>query len=295
MGKSWEDPVHHTFVPRFAIALAILLLPVIAFSEDEKGPKSVASGRVESKEISFEVGDAYAFRGKGFDDDKAIRVALSNSHFHRYFVDRYWDRSYFVNEFFAKQEDVLVLWLEFSPEGKYRGLSYYFEPGNGCGWCSNGEATSTVVVKDGRLIGKVASKEDDRSVDVTLDVPIASDDRGQALGAGGGAPGKVYTAFHEALIHRDDPALKNLFAAERVERWGEYEKQGDGDAWVNVFLDEHHAQTLHVTEAYVKGDEALVLVEGEHPSIGKVKGEALLSQENGSWRVLDETFQIGSW
>ncbi len=285
----------HRFL-RLTIAFAILLLPGLTSAAEGEEWKGDASGRIESKGIWFEVGDAYAVRGKSFvDDEKAIRLALSNASFNKPSIDRYWDRSYIINEYLDKEDDVYVLWLEFSPEGRYRGLSYYLESGNGCGWCSNSEAKSTVVLKDGRLVGKVLLKEDDRSLDVTLDVPIASDDRGVAQGTGGGAPGKAYAAFHEALIHLDTTALKKLFAEKRLEDWRENEEAGQGDAYLKSVLEEHHTQTLHVTEGFVKGDEALVLVEGEHPSIGKVKGEALLRQENGAWRVLDETYQIGSW
>lgn len=282
-----------------AVAFAVALLPFYApasAAEDEEWTGD-ASGRIESKDLWFEVGDAYAVRAKPFfdDDDEAIHVAVSNARFNKEFIDRYWDRPHFINEFFTKRDGVYVMWLEFTPSGEFRGISYYLESGNGCGWCSSSDARSSVALRGGRLVGKVTLQQDDRSVDVTLDVPIASDDRGAAQGAGGGAPGKAYVAFHEALLARDAAALKKLFVERRLEHWREDEAAGKGDRYLDSFEEDHLAQKLQVTEAYVKGDEALVLVEGESPSLGKVKGEALLRRENGAWRFLDEVYQMGSW
>ena len=278
-----------------SVVLGLPGAPVSA-AEDEEWTGD-ASGRIESRDLWFEVGDAYAVRAKPFFDDasEAIRVAVNNARFNKPFLDRYWDRPHFINEYFTKRDDVYVMWLEFTPGGEFRGISYYLEPGNGCGWCSSSEARSTVALTNGRLVGKVTLHEDDRSVDVTLDVPVASDDRGAAQGAGGGAPGKAYVAFHEALLARDAAALRKLFAARRLEHWREDEAAGRGDRYLDAFLEEHHAETLKVREAYVKGDEALVLVQGEHRALGSVKGEALLRRENGEWRFLDEVYQLGAW
>jgi hypothetical protein len=46
-----------------------------------------------------------------------------------------------------------------------------------------------------------------------------------------------------------------------------------------------------VTEAFVKGNQALLLIEGKG-AVGPVIGEAQLSRQQGGWRFEEETIQI---
>lgn len=102
--------------------------PASASAADDEDWKGDASGRVESKYIWLELGDVYPVREDSFaDEGKAIQVAVSNGNFNKPFIDRYWNRPHFSNEFFAMRDGVFVVWLEFSPEGRYQGLSYYLE------------------------------------------------------------------------------------------------------------------------------------------------------------------------
>jgi hypothetical protein len=45
-----------------------------------------------------------------------------------------------------KDKETSVVYLEFKPDGAYRGLSYYFGKANGCDYCGGG-VTSTVLTE----------------------------------------------------------------------------------------------------------------------------------------------------
>jgi hypothetical protein len=77
-----------------------------------------------------------------------------------------------------------VRYLEFTPQGRWHGLSYYFGLGNGCGFCTS-EVASTVKLTDGKLVGTLKGTEKDRPFTVTLNIPVTSDDHGPALPADG--------------------------------------------------------------------------------------------------------------
>ena len=83
--------------------------------------------------------------------------------------------------------------------------------------------------------------------------------------------------------------MRALLAAERRATWAGAEAEGEGDRFL-AYLREGHPQTIRVVEAYVRGDQALVLFTGENP-YSKVEGEALLVREEGAWRFEEETIR----
>src|ERR1700690_4247680 len=109
------------------IWLAISVINSIA--EDDRK----ASGRFETKNGSLEVFDAYAFHS--LDGKGKITVVISNQEFAKDIIDQYWDRKHTIERYY-RDEKTAVIYFEFSPEGKYRGLSYYYGPGDGCGYCA---------------------------------------------------------------------------------------------------------------------------------------------------------------
>src|SRR5437870_5124502 len=119
-----------------------------------------------------------------------------------------------------KDDDTGVVYFEFRPDGSYRGLSYYFAPGNGCGFCTS-EVVSTVKLSGGKLAGALKGTEKDRPLDVSLNVPVMSDEHGTALPADGGAPGAAYLAYHMALVKRDRAALQPLLSLDRQQSWAD--------------------------------------------------------------------------
>jgi len=269
---------------RTALAAALCLASLAAAARAENG----ASGHFTTPAAELGVTDAYAFNGSSsLGEPGIVVVAVSNAGFQAAEIDAYWDRRYVIEHFF-KDEETGVVWFEFDPDGRYRGLSYYFGPGDGCGYCSGG--VNSTVRRDGdRLVGKLtqAGQEGERSFEIDLDVRVASDDHGTPQGAGGGAPGAALVAYDRALRAGDPAALHALLSAERNATWAGAEEKGDSDGFL-AYLRSEHARSLTVTEAFVRNAKALVLFEGEGES-GKIRGEAFLALENGSWRFEEET------
>jgi len=274
--------------PALGLALSLtLLIPALAQGKSASG-KPQASGTFSSKTGEFDVVGAYAFPGKtGMDDAPGIRVAVSNVGFVSDILDHYWDREHFIDTNFADDETAVV-YFQFSPQGKYLGMSYYFGSGDGCGLCFDPDVVASAKVSGGRIAGHVQHKDPEGATfDVTFDVPVASTDYGSALPAGGGEPGKAYSAFHQALTAGNAAALKPLLGEER---------QGflrDQEEPFIAFLRDSHPDSYKLTRGFVSGDHALLLVSGEKSPLGNVHTEVHLLREGGHWVVDDEILQLG--
>ena len=268
---------------RRIIVLACVLLAAPAFAADAV---PTASGVFKSQSITLEANGAVAFRAKSFfDDSRALIVAVSNVNLHAAAIADYVDRRRLIEQR-VMDDQTGVVWLEFKPDGTYRGMSYYFQQGNGCGYCT-GEVVSTVKVVDGKLSGKLTDKEKDRSFDLTLAAPILSDDHGSALPPDGGAPGKAYMQYHAALGKSDRAALRPVLSSEQQKFLDNAEKNGKLATTLHAMAEGHPAKSVQITGGFMAGDKAVVLIAGEG-SAGKVAGEALMIKEGGTWRVDDE-------
>src|SRR5512141_2898769 len=115
---------------RVMVILLLLVASVVTAAAAEGGR---ASGTFESKDIEMKVTDAYAFYGTPSlgGKEKVIVVVVSNSAFVKTAIDKYWDRKSALERYF-KDEKTGLVYFEFGLDGRYRGLSYYFGPGNGC-------------------------------------------------------------------------------------------------------------------------------------------------------------------
>ena len=252
---------------------------------------STADGEFMSRGLTMPVSTAMAFAGKSTLDPKkdVVVVAISNGDFRPDWFANYVNRRRAV-ERRMKDNETYVVYLEFAPDGKYLGNSYYFRQGNNCGYCGFG-ADSTVKRVNNRMVGALKIKDDARSVNVKLDVPILSDDHGTALPPDGGAPGKAYFAYHDALVKRDAPALFAVMSKDYRGLLDEAVSKGRTAAALKQLASEHPDKTLRITRGYVKGNHAVLVVEGE-TEIMRMSGEATLVNEGGTWRVDDELMSV---
>jgi hypothetical protein len=281
---------------RSLAASCFLLASASALAAAPVDPAS-ASGQFEDKKLKLEIVSAYAFWGKssGMGDDEVVRVAVSNDKFNAAFFDDHYDRGHAISTLFADDESKVV-YFEFNADGKYRGLSYYFGQGVGCGFCYDSKVGSTVRAAGGRLKGDLSYKGDDRQFQIALDVPIPSKVWGDPLPKDGGDPGRAYLAYHAALGKGDRKALFPLLDADTKARWKKYEAEGKLDEYVDYRWDEMHVKmkSVSLSGGFVRGDRAVVLFTGSSSLIDHLYGEALLRKEGGVWLVHADMIDVGS-
>ncbi len=278
-----DHRIRHTIV---AVTL-LLLAGLAAYPALSADAPPTAKGTFRSKDVSFDIGSAFAFRGKSSFDSSldVLIVAVTNAEIRPEPLGLYFDRKRALENRLV-DEETAVVYFEFTPKGEYRGLSYHLGSGNGCGYCSGG-VDASVKLSGGKLVGSLKDgKEKDRSFDITLDVPIQSDDHGAAL-TEAGASAKAYLAYHDALVKRDAAALKPLLSESRLKIWERAEKEKDLDGYVSYLRKEHPVKSVRVTKGFGTADNAVLLIEGE-TDLMKVAGEVLLLNEKGSWHVKDE-------
>jgi hypothetical protein len=269
-----------------AVVLLFAACTALALAANVAGS---ASGSFRSQGMTMEVKSAIAYRSKSlFDRKDALVVAITNAQMTEGIAD-YYDRRLALDKR-IRDERTGVVFLEFRPDGVYRGLSYYFGTGNGCGFCA-GDVMSSVRLSNGRLSGALQGTDKERAFNVTLDVPLLSDDHGTALAGDGGAPGAAYLAYHAALARRDRAALRTLLSADLRETMSGAEKKGDVDGFIRWLAREHPDKWVRIAKGYVKGDKAVIVISGESAA-GKLAGEAMLVKEGGTWRVDDELTDV---
>ena len=278
-----------------AFSIALLFANLLA-APDAPAP-GTASGKFEDHMLKLDLAGAYAFwdKSRGTGSDAIIQVAVSNTAFVPAALDEYFDRGHAINTLFADDESKVV-YFEFDESGKYHGLSYYFGPGDGCGYCFDRTVQSTVRVASGRLKGDLSYKGDDRRFQVTLNVPVPSKTWGEPLPKEGGAPGRAFLAYHAALEKRDKKALHALFDADGKGLFEKYEKEGKLDGYLDYLWHEEHTEmkSVRITGGFVRGDRAVVLFDASNGYIDAMHGEALMRQEGGAWLVHRDMVAVGA-
>ena len=272
------------------VAVVALLLASIAAAQ-------TASGRFSSRTLELPVAGAYTYWDQASGgNDRVVKVAVSNAEFRADLLDDWHDRGAAVREFFAS-DTVRVVTFDFDADGKYRGYSYYFASGDGCGWCYDSTVRSTVRGADGRLRGSIAFDGGAGAVafDVKFDVPIPAKTWGAALPAGGGDPGRVFLAYHKALAAGDAGALKAMSDRHGKDLLAKHQTQGDLAEYLDYRWNDMHyrMQTVRVVGGFARGDRAVVLFDGSSKLFDALHGEATLRRDGGSWLVSDELVQIG--
>ena len=283
-------------LPALLLAGAAAAAPSVPNASPPAAP-AAASGTFEDRKVKLAVAGAYAFRDKsaGTGDDRVIQVAVSNTKFVPAALDDYFDRQHAINTLFADDESKVV-YFELDDSGKYHGLSYYFGPGVGCGYCFDSSVKCTVRAVDGRLKGELSYRGDDRRFQVQLDVPIPPKEWGEALPKDGGEPGKAYLAYHRAFEKRDKKTLYALLDAAERARWEKYNAENKVDEWLDYRWKEEHSEltSIRVTGGFVNGERAVVLFDGKNGYIDALHGEAQLRREGGEWLVGGEMVSVGT-
>jgi hypothetical protein len=266
------------------LVATVLFAAVPAIGADT--PAETATGTFRSQSVTLSVKSAIAFHAPSFiDKTDAVIVAVSNARLNPDTIADYVDRRR-VLEKRVKDGETGLVYFEFKPDGAYRGMSYYFGPGNGCGYCT-GEVTANTKLSGGKLSGRLVDSEKERSFDFTFVASIMSDEHGSALPPDGGEPGKAFAAYHQALAKADRPALRAIMSTDQQQYWSEVERKGKLGAWIHSMADAHPTRSVDLVNGYATAGKAVLLIAGESVN-GKVVGEVLLVKEADGWRVDDE-------
>jgi hypothetical protein len=270
--------------------LFVATLAGCAMSVSAAEVASVASGPFKSQNFAMHIKSAMAFRGKSVLDKSDVIVAvITNAEMDTDAFAAYVDRRRAIDRR-VRDDDTGVVYLEFRPDGAYRGLSFYFARGNNCGYCGGG-VTSTVKLANGRLSGSLKSNDDKPAFDVKLNIPVVSDDHGGPLPADGGAPGKAYLAYHQALVKRDAKALRPILSDELRKTLDDATKEGKAAAYMNYLAKEHPGKSVQISKGFSNGNQAVLLIAGES-STTRLAGEVVLLNQGGGWRVDDELTDV---
>jgi hypothetical protein len=271
--------------------LSLVLLLVAMTSAHFSAQVPAIKGTFASKDQKFDVAGGVAFNDRSNLDGETpvILVAISNTGLNVDAIADFVDRRRAIEQL-VKDAETPIVYLEFTPQGRWRGISYYLGSGNGCAYCTS-EVASTVKLANGRLVGAVTGTEKDRPFSVSLDVAVLSDDHGSALPADGGAPGKAYLAYHAALVKRDAQALKPTLSPGNVQVYDRAEQKQDLEGFMSYLADKHPIKTVKITRGWATATKSSLLVEGES-SISKVAGEVFLLYSNGKWGVDEELIDI---
>ncbi len=269
----------------------------IALSFCSAAVAQTASGHFASRTLEVPVAGAYSYWDQASGgNDRVVKVAVSNAEFRADLLDDWHDRGAAVREFFAS-ENVRVVTFDFDADGKYRGYSYYFASGDGCGWCYDSTVRSTVRGGNGRLRGSIAFDGGPGGVtfDLTFDVPIPAKTWGAALPAGGGDPGRAFLAYHKALAASDAAALKAVSDRHGKDLLAKHQTQGDLAEYLDYRWNDMHyrMQNVRVAGGFVRGDHAVILFDGNSKLFDALHGEVILRRDGGAWLVADELVQIG--
>jgi hypothetical protein len=250
-----------------------------------------ATGTFTSRGAGFTVAGAVAFTGTSSLDGETpvLVVAISNTGLNAEAIGDFVDRRRAI-ERLVRDDQTPIVYLEFTPQGRWRGLSYYFASGNGCAFCTS-DVASTVALAHGRLTGTLKGTEEDRPFDVALDVPVLGDDHGTALPPDGGEPGKAYLAYHAALAKGDAAAIEPLLSPGNREVFAGAMKNDDVAGYISYLTEKHRVETVRVTKGWASPAKASLLVAGESP-LGKVAGEVFLVNTKGVWGVDEELIDL---
>lgn len=275
------------------VCLSVLAFSGALFAAGPDVPAVTAKGTFRSKNLTMDVQSAMAFHGEGLMDKEKkgmLLVVVSNARFVSSVFADYYDRRRAIDR--LKDDETGIVTFEFEADGKYRGYSFYFASGNGCGYCGGGDVAK-VKLSGGKLTGtlKATDTDSDRAFDITLDVPVMSDDHGPALPADGGDPGRAYMAYHAALVKRDPAGLKAVLSDNSLKSYERFEKEKKLDRYVDGLAKEHPTKSVRVVRGFAKPETAVLLIEGES-TYSKVVGEVLLMKQRGAWRVDDEMTEV---
>jgi hypothetical protein len=180
---------------------------------------------------------------------------------------------------------MVLLWIRPGFDGPLEFGSVLARPGS---FNTNGDGNEKVKVEGGRIRGewiKPSTEFTDKTWEMTVrfDLPLtAIADPGTPLPADGGAPGKAYRAFLDALAKKDRDKVMAMqgMPADMVEILG-------ADSVLEILAMNHPSSEGEVLGGWIDGDRAQLRVRGKHDFGQTVRGRVEMKNDGGTWKVGD--------
>lgn len=252
-----------------ALVLASLVLPsTVAGAPDVSGTFSIEGGGT----IAPTYAAAFERRDQRNPRQKVIEVVLSARPIDVEQASSALDpHTDVINQEALKGSDYILVWVR--PNGEVsmnatfgNSMTQYIE--------SSGERLSTQVASNGpdRVAGRLFTPtpittldKTTFSIDVTFSAAVARAAPGTPLPAGGGEPGKALAALGAALTTRNWTDIKAALSSDTLKAMEESYRspEENTDYAVDVLRAWLPKQSLRVTGGEVRGDTAVLEVEGE--------------------------------
>ncbi len=198
-----------------------------------------------------------------------------------------------MDQVFEKESAKLELRL--SADSKLvEGLQLYVPPGNNRSLSSNEvgklqlKAPMTMRA-NGRFI---LSDDDKLKCDLQFDVPMAGKGApipvakpwGVALPAGGGEPGKVYLALHNATLKGNIDSMLMFVTKERVDKMREARREPDFPQML-AMIKAFEPATVRIVSGRADAVRAELQIDGKESDGSVMTGTVKLIKEAGGWKV----------
>ncbi len=193
------------------------------------------------------------------------------------------------------EKDSAKLELRLSADSKLvEGLQLYVPPGNNLSLSSNEvgklqlKAPMTL-----RANGRFILADDDKlKCDLQFDLPMAGKGAprpvakpwGVALPAGGGEPGKVYLALHNATLKGNIDSMLMFVTKERVDKMREARREPDFPQML-AMIKAFEPATVRIVSGRADAVRAELQIDGKESDGSAMTGTVKLIKEAGGWKV----------
>jgi hypothetical protein len=262
-----------------AIALALPAAPA--------GAAGSATGHYRMGDLRFDVKSGVAIRLWQDAGRETFGVVLGEGPFDPKAAVGALDPLDAIAESAPADSGVVLLWIRPGFDRSLEFGSVLARPGS---FNTNGDGNEKVTVSGERIRGewvKPSTAFTDKTWELTVrfDLPLtAIADPGTPLPPDGGAPGKAYRDFLDALSKKDRDKVMALQAmpADMVEILGP-------DSVIGILAMNHPSSDGEVLGGWIDGDRAQLRVRGKDEFGRTVRGRVALKNDGGIWKVGDGT------
>jgi hypothetical protein len=267
--------------PIRCLALAIAL----ALPAANAGAADTAAGHYRMADRRFEVSAGVAVRVWQDAERETFGVVLGEGPFDPRAAVGALDPMDAIAGSAPEDSGVMMLTIRPGSDGPLEIASLIARPDS---FSTNGDGKEKITVAGERIRGEW-SKPSTEFFDKTYEMSVRFDlplitvaDPGQPLPADGGAPGKAYLAFLDALAKKDRDKVMAMqgMPSDMVEILG-------ADSVLEILSMNHPSPDTKVLGGWVDGDRAQLRVQGKHAFGQTVRGRVELKNDGGTWKVGD--------